>query len=60
MYFDGAANLKGYGIWVLLVSPDDLHIPISIKLNFETTNNVAEYEACILGLQAALEIEIRS
>ena len=30
-------------------------IPVLVKLNFSCTNNVTEYEACIVGLQVALE-----
>lgn len=59
MYFDGASNQKGFGIGVLLVSPDGDHIPISVKLDFEVTNNAAEYEACLIGLQAAKSIKIK-
>ena len=29
------------------------------KLSFECTNNVAEYEACVLGLQAVIEKKIK-
>jgi ribonuclease HI len=28
-------------------------------LHFECTNNTTEYEACILGLEAALELKVR-
>ncbi|WKA03771.1 hypothetical protein VitviT2T_021860 [Vitis vinifera] len=63
MYFDGAANHSGYGIGVLLISPHGDHIPRSIRLAFSdrhpTTNNIVEYEACILGLETALELGIR-
>ena len=63
MYFDGAANHSGYGIGVLLISPHGDHIPRSICLVFSncypTTNNTVEYEACILGLETALELGIR-
>ncbi|RVW45299.1 Pol polyprotein [Vitis vinifera] len=63
MYFDGAANHSGYGIDVLLISPHDDHIPRSVRLAFSdrhpTTNNIVEYEACILGLETALELGIR-
>ncbi|RVW40338.1 Retrovirus-related Pol polyprotein from transposon 17.6 [Vitis vinifera] len=62
MYFDGAANHSGYGIGVLLVSPQGDHIPRSVRLTFPnyhpTTNNIVEYEACILGLETALELGI--
>ncbi|WJZ92707.1 hypothetical protein VitviT2T_011689 [Vitis vinifera] len=62
MYFDGAANHSGYGIGVLLVSPQGDHISRSVRLTFPdyypTTNNIVEYEACILGLETALELGI--
>ena len=45
MYFDGAVNEYGNGIRVLLISPEGSHIPLAIKLNFEATNNMAEYKA---------------
>ncbi|WKA03681.1 hypothetical protein VitviT2T_021780 [Vitis vinifera] len=63
MYFDGAANQSGYGIGVLLVSPQNDHIPRSVRLTFSyrhpIMNNLVEYEACILGLETALELGIR-
>ncbi|KAJ9189416.1 hypothetical protein P3X46_000712, partial [Hevea brasiliensis] len=59
MYFDGAVNLSGNGIGVVLISPDGKHFPIAVKLRFDCTNNVAEYEACVMGLQAAIEMKIR-
>jgi ribonuclease HI len=36
-----------------------VHIPLSTKLNFVSTNNVAEYEACIIGLEALLAIDVK-
>ena len=63
MYFDGATNQLGNGIGVLLVSSQGDHIPRSIHLAFSgrhpTTNNTVEYEACIIGLEIALELGIR-
>ena len=63
MYFDGVANQLGYGIGVMLVSPQDDHISRSVCLAFLDqhliTNNVVQYEACILGLENALELGIR-
>ena len=29
-------------IGVLLISPDGSHVPLAVKLNFETTNNMVE------------------
>ena len=50
LYFDGAANSTRYGVGAILVSPKGQQIPILVKLNFDCTNNVMEYEACIVGL----------
>ncbi|KAL6334574.1 hypothetical protein AAG906_018913 [Vitis piasezkii] len=63
MYFDGAANHSGFGIGVMLVSPQGDHIPRLVRLVFldrhPATNNIVEYETCILGLETALELGIR-
>jgi ribonuclease HI len=32
---------------------------VSVKLQFECTHNTAKYKACILGLEAKLELRIR-
>ena len=59
MYFDGAMNQNGSGIGVLLISPKGTHISFFGRLNFPATNNATEYEACILGLQAALGFRVK-
>ena len=60
MYFDGASNALGHGVGALLISPKRNHCPFTTKLSFEYTNNVAKYEACVLGLQVAIEKKIKS
>ena len=63
MYFDGATNHSRYGIGALLISPHGDYIPKYVRLAFSdrhpTTNIIVEYEACILGLEIALELKIR-
>ncbi|XP_031398473.1 uncharacterized protein LOC116209049 [Punica granatum] len=59
MYFDGAVNSVGSGVGAVLISPDGRHYPVAAKVDFSCTNNVAEYEACILGLQAAINFEVK-
>ena len=59
MHFDGATNQNGSGIGVLLIYPKRTHIPFSGRLNFPTTNNATEYEACIMGLQVALGLGVK-
>ncbi|XP_052483114.1 uncharacterized protein LOC128036228 [Gossypium raimondii] len=60
MSFDSASNALGHGIGAVLVSPEGDHYPLIARLNFFCTNNIAEYEACIMGLRAAImrKIEI--
>ena len=58
LYFDGAANSTRNGVGVVLVSLKGQQIPVSVKLNFDCTNNVMEYEACIVGLQVALKFGV--
>ncbi|XP_052483051.1 uncharacterized protein LOC128036183 [Gossypium raimondii] len=57
--FDGASNAMGNGIWVVLVSPSGDYYPIASKLDFDCTNNMEEYEACIMGIRAAIERKIK-
>src|SRR5262249_20933393 len=58
LYFDGVANVYGCGIEAVLVSPNVDQYPTSARLVFLYTNNVAEYEACIMGLKMALDMKI--
>ena len=50
---DGAKNRRGAGAGLVLTSPTGEILRTAIKLDFEATNNEAEYEALILGLIAA-------
>jgi ribonuclease HI len=59
MFFDGASSSIGAGVGVVFISPSQETISLSYKLEFEVTNNVAEYEALVLGLRAAKEMGIR-
>ncbi|XP_057984545.1 uncharacterized protein LOC131169344 [Hevea brasiliensis] len=59
IYFNEAVNLSGNGIGAVLVSLEGKHFPIVVKLKFDCANNVAVYEACMSGLQVAIEIKIR-
>jgi ribonuclease HI len=58
MFFDGASSKDGFGAGVVLVSPTQETISLSYKLEFEATNNVAEYEALVLSLRATKDMGI--
>ncbi|XP_040947371.1 uncharacterized protein [Gossypium hirsutum] len=58
--FDGAPNALGNGIGAVLVSPNGDYHPFTSKLDFDCTSNMAEYEACIMGIRAAIERKIKT
>ncbi|GKU90960.1 hypothetical protein SLEP1_g4897 [Rubroshorea leprosula] len=58
LYVDRASSSKGSGAGALLIGPDGYRSEHALKFNFDATNNIAEYEALILGLQLALELKI--
>ncbi|KAG8501253.1 hypothetical protein CXB51_003409 [Gossypium anomalum] len=43
-----------------MVSPNGDYYPFTCKLDFDCTNNMAEYEACIMGLRAAMKCGIKT
>ena len=59
VWFDDASNALGHGVGAALVSPDNQCIPFTVRLGFDCTNNMAEYEACTLGIQAAIDFNVK-
>ena len=47
---DSAANKKGSGVGLVLISPERITIEKSLRLGFSATNNEAEYEALLQGM----------
>ena len=58
MFFDGAARREGAGVGVVFVSPQRQILLDSFSLSEFCSNNVAEYQALIIGLQMAIEMGI--
>ncbi|KAM1432434.1 hypothetical protein ACFXTO_014969 [Malus domestica] len=58
MFFDGSARADGAGAGVVFMSPQRQVLPYSFQLSELCSNNVAEYQALILGLQMAINMEI--
>ncbi|XP_070014351.1 uncharacterized protein [Nicotiana sylvestris] len=58
MFFDGVVNAKGVGIGAILISPTGQHYPATTWLWFFCTNNTAEYEACIMGMNMAIDQDV--
>ncbi|XP_031124370.1 uncharacterized protein LOC116027084 [Ipomoea triloba] len=57
MYFDGAAHRGGAGAGVVFITPEGEVLPYSFTLTEPCSNNVAEYQALILGLEIAVDMK---
>jgi ribonuclease HI len=44
---------------LLFISPLEVHMRYVIRLHFAASNNVAEYEALVVGLRIAVELRVR-
>jgi ribonuclease HI len=55
-YVDGSSANRKSGVGVALASPNGEKFQYSIKLDFVTTNNEAEYEVVLAGLSIAREM----
>ncbi|XP_070010167.1 uncharacterized protein [Nicotiana sylvestris] len=58
MFFDGVVNAKGVGIGAILISPFGQHYPATARLWFFCTKNTVEYEACIMGMNMAIDQDV--
>ena len=58
LYFDGSKNKEGVGVGCLLIDPSGNRTMITCHLEFECTNNVAQYEALIQGLRKELDLQV--
>ncbi|RDX98898.1 hypothetical protein CR513_18113, partial [Mucuna pruriens] len=58
LWLGGASNLLGNRIGVVLASPKGQYFPFLARLGFDCTNNMAEYEACAMGIIMAIEHQI--
>ena len=59
MYFVGAYYKSWKGAGIVIISPSNKVYNFSFKLEFEASNNVAEYEAFLLGLETAKHMGIK-
>lgn len=57
MFFDGDKNESG--IRIVLISPTGKHYPVSPKLRFLCSNDMAKYEACILGHRRTNDLNVQ-
>jgi ribonuclease HI len=59
MYFDGSLKLQGAGAGILFIAPGGEHLKYALQLLFPASNNAAEYEALIHGLNIAISLGIK-
>ena len=55
---DGASNAQGSRAGIILTSPEGIDIEYALRFGFRTSNNEAEYEAVIAGLNLAHSLEV--
>ncbi|XP_022041369.1 uncharacterized protein LOC110943947 [Helianthus annuus] len=59
IFTDGASSEEGSGAGITLVSPEGVELTYAIRLDFENTNNTAEYEALLAGMRLAQKMKAR-
>ena len=59
MYFDGACSKYGKGVGIVLISQIEKAYHFTFRLEFDATNNIAEYEALLIGLEIAKDMGIK-
>ena len=55
---DGFSCEHGAGADMLLIIPEGHKISYALRFSFKATNNEAEYEALLAGLQLAREVRV--
>ncbi|GJV64439.1 reverse transcriptase domain-containing protein [Tanacetum coccineum] len=60
LYTDSAASAKGSDAGLVLISPTGMEYTYALRLNFESTNNQAKYEALLAGLRIAKKMGVQS
>ena len=59
MCFDGAHSKAGMGAGIVIISPSNKIYNFAFKLEFEASNNVAKYEALLLGLETTKDMGMK-
>ena len=58
MYFDGAYSKSGKGVGIVIIFPSNKVHNFAFRLEFEASNNVAEYQAMLLVLETTKNMGI--
>ena len=60
LYIDGAWGHLGARAYAILIAPSGLRTKYAARLEFNATNNIAEYEGLVLGLNKAKALEAKT
>ncbi|GJT69832.1 reverse transcriptase domain-containing protein [Tanacetum coccineum] len=58
LFTNGASSPKGSGAGLVLIGPSGIEYTYALRLTFPSTNNEAEYEALLVGLRIARQMNI--
>ena len=58
MFFDGSCSKEGFGVGIFFIFPSKEVVSQSYKLEFDTTNNIYEYEALLIVLKDTMDMGI--
>ena len=58
LYFDGSVCSSGQGVGIVYISPHSTIFEASCCLDYLCTNNEAEYEALLFGLEILIDAGI--
>ena len=59
LFTGGASNQRGTGLGIILKSPQGDILPQTISCEFNAANNEVEYEALIMVVQLAKDLQIK-
>nr|GEX42500.1 retrovirus-related Pol polyprotein from transposon opus [Tanacetum cinerariifolium] len=57
LFTDGASSIEGSGEGLILTDPDGREVTYALRFNFKASNNEAEYEALVAGLELVIQME---
>lgn len=59
LVFEGSSNAKGHRVGEIITYLNGFHIPFTVRLCFDCTNNMAECDACIYGIEVVIDLRIK-
>ena len=57
LFFDGSSSKQGGGVGIVIISPQGASFEFALPIELMITNNQAEYEAILKGLQLLHEVK---